>query len=292
MTKEDPPRLPQVARTLVGLRSRIAAWRQDGLSVGLVPTMGALHQGHLSLIHQMIAEADRVIVSIFVNPSQFGPGEDFDSYPRDEIDDLEKIGAADAHLAYFPDTEDMYGDGFATTVAVAGLTDIMCGAARPGHFDGVATVVAKLLLQCLPDAAIFGEKDFQQLQVIRRLVADLDIPVRILAGATVREPDGLALSSRNAYLTETQRRQAALLPHTLGALCQQARDDAACAERLRELEKEGVAILTEGGFASVDYLEFRYADGLALADDLEHPVRLLVAARIGKTRLIDNLPVK
>lgn len=279
---------PTVARTVAELRARLEAWRRAGDSIGLVPTMGALHAGHLSLIRKMCAEANRVVVSIFVNPAQFGPNEDYGKYPRQEAEDLEKIGAIGAHLAFIPSVEEMYPEGFDTTVSVPGLSACLCGATRPGHFDGVATVVAKLLLQCRPDAAIFGEKDYQQLLVIRRLVRDLDMPVRILSGPTTREDDGLALSSRNAYLGPRNRKKAAALPETLKDLCARAAEG----EDLARLEKAGCKALLEAGFSDVDYLEFRSGKDLAKLKKIGPAARLFAAARIGGTRLIDNMPVE
>jgi pantoate--beta-alanine ligase len=194
-----------IARTIADLRSHIAGWRNAGARVGLVPTMGALHDGHLSLVCAACFECDRVVATIFVNPKQFAPIEDLDAYPRREAADLAMLRSAGVDLVFIPATAEIYPPGFATTVRVAGLTDCLCGAHRPGHFDGVATVVTKLLLQSLPDAAYFGAKDYQQLLVVRRLVRDLDIPVRIEGVPTVREADGLALSSRNAYLSPAER---------------------------------------------------------------------------------------
>ncbi len=200
-------RLPDVP----ALRAKVREWRAAGDTVALVPTMGALHAGHLALVERGLAACRRVVVSIFVNPTQFGPAEDFSRYPRDAERDLGLLAQAGADAAYLPDVAAMYAPGFATTVHVAGLTEVLCGPIRPGHFDGVATVVSKLLLQALPDLALFGEKDFQQLQVIRRMVRDLDIPVAIEGVPTVREADGLAMSSRNRYLSESERRQAAVM---------------------------------------------------------------------------------
>src|SRR5690606_34856715 len=194
-----------VVRTVTALRETIADWKSSGARIGLVPTMGALHEGHLSLVDLARAHSDRVVASIFVNPTQFGPNEDFDKYPRTEAEDAAMLAGRGCDLLWAPAVEEMYPAGFATEVRVRGLTGILCGADRPGHFDGVATVVTKLFNQVHPDIAAFGEKDFQQLQVIRRLVRDLDLPVRILSGATVREPDGLAMSSRNRRLSPQQR---------------------------------------------------------------------------------------
>ena len=194
-----------IVRTVADLRARVRAWRADGLRIGFTPTMGALHEGHLSLVRLARTRADRVVASVFVNPTQFGPNEDFDAYPRDEAGDAALLAGAGCDLLYAPSTVEMYPAGAATTVTVTGVSEPLDGQARPGHFAGVATVVAKLLNQCAPDIAVFGEKDYQQLQVIRRLVADLDLPVEIVGSPTARADDGLALSSRNAYLTPAER---------------------------------------------------------------------------------------
>jgi pantoate--beta-alanine ligase len=193
-------------RTVRDLRAEVAKWRKAGETVALVPTMGALHAGHLSLIGIAKNHATRIVASIFVNPAQFGPKEDFKRYPRDEAGDLAKLAQAGVHLVYIPDTAEMYPQGFATKVSLPSLTEDLCGAARPNHFEGVATVVTKLLLQCAPDVAVFGEKDYQQLLVIKQLVRDLNIPVQIIPGPILREEDGLALSSRNGYLSLAERR--------------------------------------------------------------------------------------
>ena len=197
-----------IVRTVVDLRARVQAWRREGETVGLVPTMGVLHEGHLSLVRRSRAATTRTIATLFVNPKQFGPNEDFSVYPRDEASDAGKLADVGADLLFAPGIEEMYPAGSVTQVSVPQIGDVLEGEFRPGFFTGVATVVTKLLLQSLPDVAVFGEKDFQQLQVIRRLVADLDIPARIEGGPTVREEDGLAMSSRNAYLSEDQRRMA------------------------------------------------------------------------------------
>ncbi len=277
-----------IVRTVSGLRDRIAHWRSDGARVALVPTMGALHVGHVSLVEMALHRADKVVVSIFVNPKQFGPREDFSRYPRQEGADAHTLARARAHLIFAPTVEEMYPTGFATTVSVAGVSEGLCGGARPGHFDGVATVVTKLLLQALPDVAIFGEKDYQQLQVIRRFARDLDIPVEILGGPTVREPDGVALSSRNAYLDPDQRRIAAHIPQVLQAVVAAAEAggplDAALAD--------GVRALADAGFDQVEYLEIRDAESLQPVERIARPARVLVAARLGQTRLIDNMAIR
>jgi len=225
-------------RTVTDLRQSLAPWRKAGERIALVPTMGALHDGHLSLVALAKSNADRVVASIFVNPTQFGPREDFNRYPRDEAGDLLKLDAAGANLVFVPETAEMYPHGFSTNVGVSDLTEDLCGASRPNHFDGVATVVTKLLLQCAPDLALFGEKDYQQLLMIKRLVRDLDIPVEILGGPIVREKDGLALSSRNAYLSPSERKTAPLLYQTIVAVANDLRqgrgaDDAAAAGRFK-----------------------------------------------------------
>ena len=220
------------SRTVADLRAHVAPWRKAGKSIALVPTMGALHAGHLSLVTLAKSKADRVVVSIFVNPIQFGPREDFNTYPRDEAGDIEKLRAAGADLVFAPNTAEMYPAGFSTKVSIGDLTEDLCGANRPNHFDGVATVVTKLLLQCAPDMAIFGEKDYQQLLVIKHLVRDLNVPVEVLGGDIVREKDGLALSSRNAYLSPAERKTAPLLHQTISevaaALARGEGADAAC----------------------------------------------------------------
>jgi len=276
-----------VARSVDALRQAVASWRARRERVGLVPTMGAIHAGHLALVHAAHGGCERVVASLFVNPKQFAPTEDFAAYPRSEAADLAAFGTAGVDLVFIPTVDAMYPPGFATSIEVGGVSEGLDGAHRPGHFAGVATVVAKLLLQCLPDAAYFGEKDYQQLMVVRRLARDLDIPVRIEGVATVRETDGLALSSRNAYLSPAERRTAPLLYRVLcdsaAALAQDPDSVAATLER-------GITRLRAGGFA-VDYLELRDAADLTPMARLAGPARLLVAARIGRTRLIDNVQV-
>src|SRR3954453_3398188 len=276
-----------VARTIAALREAVAAWRGRQERVGLVPTMGALHAGHLALVAAARVQCERVVASLFVNPKQFGPREDFTAYPRDEAADLAAFARGEVDLVFAPPVEEMYPEGFATTVRIAGITEELEGGHRAGHFDGVATVVDKLLLQCLPDAAYFGEKDYQQLTVVRRLARDLDIPVRIEGVPTIREPDGLALSSRNVYLSAEERRVAPQLHRVLqdtGAGIVENRDPVASA-----LER-GLAGLRAAGFVP-DYLELRDAADLSPMIRLDRPARLLAAARLGRTRLIDNIPV-
>lgn len=281
---------PAVERTVAGLRTRVRAWRAAGETIGLVPTMGALHDGHMALVRAAQAESDHTVTSIFVNPAQFGPQEDFSVYPRPEAHDLALLGDAGVDLAFIPTADQMYPDGFATAVTVSGLTDCLCGKGRPVHFGGVATVVSKLLVQCLPDSAWFGEKDFQQLQVIRRLARDLDIPVAIRGVGTVREADGAALSSRNAYLTPKQRERAPALIAALKSVASQVGQGTAAATA----SAEGRRMLEEAGFDRTDYLEVREEDTLALVEDQPQPgrpARVFGAAFLGETRLIDNWPL-
>ena len=280
--------LPPVARRVVDLREQVQAWRKAGLKVALVPTMGALHEGHLTLVRAALEHADKAVVSIFVNPTQFGPTEDFDAYPRTLDADRARLATAGASLVYAPTVGEMYPDGFATAIAVSGVSEGLCGGLRPGHFSGVATVVTKFLVQAMPDFAAFGEKDYQQLQVIRRLVRDLDIPVTILGVPTVREADGLARSSRNAYLSAENRAIAPTLHRTLLDTAQAIRAGAGVDAAL----EAGRRAILAAGFASVDYLELRAADGLAPLSELDRPARMLVAAYLGKTRLIDNIAVE
>ena len=276
----------EIVRTVADLRAEVAAWRANGETVAMVPTMGAIHEGHMSLVRHAKSLAGRVVSSIFVNPLQFGPSEDFEAYPRGEARDAELLAEAGAELLYAPNAREMYPDGFATTVHVSGLTEGLCGASRPDHFDGVATVVAKLLLQCGPDIAIFGEKDYQQLLIIKRLVRDLNIPVEIVGGAIVRESDGLALSSRNAYLSDAERETAPLLR----AAIHQAAQQMAAGDASEAALKNARAALEAAGFR-VDYLEARDPQTLAPLSGAVSSARILVAAFLGQTRLIDNMSV-
>jgi pantoate--beta-alanine ligase len=277
----------EIARTVADLRKHIAPWRTGGERVGLVPTMGALHEGHMALVRAARAECGRVVASIFVNPKQFAPTEDLASYPRRDAADLEMLESAGVDLVFIPAVDEIYPPGFATLVRVNGLTEGLCGAHRAGHFDGVTTVVTKLLIQALPDIAYFGEKDYQQLTVVRRLARDLDIPVRIAGVPTVREPDGLALSSRNAYLSAEERRIAPNLARVLRSVAAAlAQDPSAIA---REVAR-GSAALKQAGFA-VEYLEIREAGTLARISKATTNSRVFAAVRLGKTRLIDNMPI-
>lgn len=274
-------------RDVDSLRQRVRSWKKSGLSVALVPTMGALHRGHVVLMEQAHAMADRVVATIFVNPSQFAPHEDFSAYPRHEARDFEMLEKAGVHVLFAPNAVTMYPPGFATSVRLTGLTDVLCGPLRPGHFDGVATVVTKLLLQAQPDIALFGEKDFQQLAVIQRLTADLNIPVDIIGVPTVREPDGLAMSSRNAYLTLEERAQA---PTLYRAIFTAAGKIAQGADPKVATDEAGATIMA-AGFRSIDYVEARDAKTLALIKPGENSGRVFAAAYLGRARLIDNVEI-
>jgi len=279
-----------VARTVSDLRTVVAGWKAAGERVAMIPTMGALHSGHLSLIAQGRTLADRTVTSIFVNPAQFAPHEDFDAYPRGEAEDAAKLAQAGCDLLFAPNAREMYPDGFATSVSVAkGVSEPLEGVSRPHVFGGVATVVAKLLVQCGPDVAIFGEKDYQQLLVIRRMARDLDLPVEIVGGPTAREADGLALSSRNAYLTPAERAAARALPAAMRYAVEALRD----ATPVIDVEGAVQATLTGAGFAKIDYVEVR--NGATLERVGPGPAsagaRVFVAAWMGKTRLIDNWAV-
>lgn len=277
----------QIIREVGVLRTAVGHLRGRGETLALVPTMGALHDGHLALVAAARACADRVAISIFVNPTQFGPSEDFAAYPRDEARDAALLAEAGAAILWAPDVATMYPLGHASHIHVAGLGDDYCGAARPGHFDGVATVVAKLLNQVRPDAALFGEKDWQQLAVIRRMAADLDLAVAIHGVPIVREADGLARSSRNAYLTQHERAAAAAFPAALQAAAVAIAAGATVDDALAHAR---TAVLA-AGFDRIDYILLADADTLARLDAPRPRARLLAAARIGCTRLIDNWPV-
>jgi len=281
-----PASLP-VVRTVAELRAQVRAWRQAGQRIGFVPTMGALHEGHLSLVRLARTKADRVVASVFVNPTQFAPHEDFEAYPRDEARDAALLGQAGCDLLFAPSVDEMYPPGASTTVTVAGVSEPLDGQARPSHFAGVATVVAKLLNQCAPDVAVFGEKDFQQLQVIRRLARDLDMPVEIVGGPTARAEDGLALSSRNAYLSAAERLVAGCLNRVLRDVLDRVRRG----EPVEAVEQQAVADLQAAGFTKVDYVEVRVPETLERLGPgpASGPVRVLAAAHLGRTRLIDNM---
>ena len=282
--------MTQIVRTVAQMREHVRAWKAAGQRVALVPTMGALHEGHLSLIKLAQANADRVVATVFVNPKQFAPHEDFDAYPRGEAADAEKLASVGCDLMFAPSAAEMYAPGFSTAINVSGVSEPLEGAARPQFFGGVATVVAKLLIQCQANYAVFGEKDYQQLQVIKRLVRDLDLPVEIVSAPTARADDGLALSSRNAYLSAEERQIAAALPRALRAAAQAVSEGG----RIDEAEATGKAALSSAGFGQIDYLDIREASDLSKLGP--GPIgdaqgRILVAAWLGKTRLIDNMAV-
>jgi pantoate--beta-alanine ligase len=278
----------EIVRDVASLRGRLAEWWRGGETIALVPTMGALHAGHISLVHEAKKHARRVVMSIFVNPAQFAPSEDFCSYPRSFEADAALFATAEGDLIFAPSDEAMYGEGFATTISLGGPAAVgLEDRFRPAHFAGVATVVAKLLNQCCPDVAIFGEKDFQQLKVVTRMARDLDFATGILGAPTVREPDGLALSSRNVFLSAEER---ALAPCLYAALrrCTHDINRGVAIETSLDTAR---AALRAAGFVT-DYFEARHAETLhPIASHGEGPLRLLAAARLGKTRLIDNIPV-
>lgn len=263
------------------------SWRAQGLTSAFVPTMGSLHQGHLSLLEWGRGSAQKLAASIFVNPTQFGPGEDLASYPRDPKGDAAKAEAAGVDVLFTPNTGDMYPDGFATSVRVSGLTGGLCGRARPGHFDGVSVVVTKLLILSMPTTAVFGQKDWQQLAVIRRMVRDLDIPVAIEGRPIFREPDGLAMSSRNVYLSPQERAQAPQIHQGL----LMARDMVAAGERSPHKVLAAVADHFRKNMpgASVDYIECVHPETVQPVGDVSGPALLAVAVKFAKARLIDNL---
>ncbi len=277
----------QTIRSLAELRAAMIALRRDHGSVAFVPTMGALHDGHLTLVREAHCKADHVVASIFVNPRQFGPNEDLAAYPRREAEDAAKLASEGVALLWLPDVATMYPAGHTTSISVGGLDAVLCGAARPGHFDGVATVVAKLFNQVAPDIALFGEKDWQQLAIIRRMATDLDFALEIAGVPTVRDADGLAMSSRNAYLTPEQRAAAAALPKALFLAARQIGGGGPAEPAIAAAKAEILA----AGFVSIDYLDLRDGDSLAAIDAAHAGARLFVAARIGTTRLIDNIPV-
>ena len=281
-----PPALP-IVRSPAALTAAVEAWKRAGHRVAFVPTMGALHAGHLALVAEGLRHADKVAASIFVNPKQFGPTEDLARYPRDEAGDAAKLAAAGCTLLYAPSVGAMYPPGFASYVRVAALPDLLCGAARPGHFDGVATVVSKLLAAARADVAVFGEKDWQQLAIVRRMAEDLDLGTAIIGCGIVRDADGLALSSRNLYLTEDERRRAVALPHALvdarAALVAGGDVPPALAAAERRM--------AAAGFARIDYCELVDGERLTPLRAVVPGARLLAAAVMGTTRLIDNLAV-
>ncbi len=277
-----------VSATVADLRLRVRTWRSEGLRVGLVPTMGALHEGHISLVRIAQQTCDRIVTSIFVNPTQFAPTEDFSTYPRTFDDDVAQLAEADCHLVWAPTASEMYPEGFATRVVPAGAAEGLETDFRPHFFGGVATVCTKLFQQVTPDIAVFGEKDFQQLAVIRQTVRDLDIPLSIVGAPTVREADGLAMSSRNRYLSADERRTAPLIHEVISGVAAHVLEggnaDSACAEAARRL--------TAGGFQKIDYIAVRDAATLGAYDPKKGAGRVLAAAWLGKTRLIDNIAIE
>lgn len=277
-----------IIRKLSDIRALTAGWKSTGERIGVVPTMGALHAGHMSLVEAAKAECDRVIVWIFVNPKQFNNPEDLANYPRTEQDDAAKLAPYAVDVVYAPDVDQVYPEGFATTVSVSGLTEVLCGTHRPGHFDGVATVVSKIFLQTGADRAYFGEKDFQQLQVVRRMARDLDIPIEVVVCPTVREASGLALSSRNLRLSSAAHEVAANIYPVLRDLAEELEQGS----RFHPLEARGRARLAEAGIKEVEYLELRGETGLEALDHASVPARLFVAAWVDGVRLIDNVPVR
>ncbi len=276
-----------IVRTVADLRAQVGAWHGAGLTVGLIPTMGALHAGHLSLVAAALARYDRAVATLFVNPKQFNDPADYAKYPRTEESDAAKLATADAHLLYCPYPEEMYPHGYATNVSVSGVSAGLCGGARPGHFDGVATVCSKLFLQSGADGAFFGEKDYQQLKVVQRFVADLNIPIAIHPCATVRDADGLALSSRNQHLSAAQR---AIAPAMHRAMTAAGAAIGGGQDRTQALEAAKSAILA-AGFDRIDYLEARREADLSPDFASGEPARIFAAAFLGDTRLIDNIRI-
>ncbi|QPO09921.1 MULTISPECIES: pantoate--beta-alanine ligase [Sulfitobacter] len=278
---------PEIIRTLVELRSKVGGWKAAGESVAVVPTMGALHQGHLSLVRAAKEACDRVIVTIFINPKQFNNPEDYKNYPRTEEEDARKLIALKADVVYVPDGEQMYPNGFATTVSVEGITQGLCGAHRAGHFDGVATIVTKLFTQTQADKAFFGEKDYQQLQVVTRLALDLDLPIEVIGCPTIREEDGLAMSSRNLLLSDRARTWAPELHRAMEEMA----EGLLAGGDLETLRAAAVSRVERAGFTQVEYLDLRSADRLELMTTPDRPARLLAAAWLAGVRLIDNIAV-
>ena len=278
---------PLVVRSVAAMRREVARWKAVGETVGVVPTMGALHAGHLALVRSALAACDRVIVTIFVNPKQFAVTEDLSSYPRGEVQDLAKLSELGADLAFSPNMEEMYPDGFATSVEVEGLTEVMCGAGRPHHFGGVATVVSKLLIQSSADRAYFGKKDFQQYLIVTRMARDLDIPVKVIPVETVREADGLAMSSRNIYLSDAHRAIAPTIYRTISNVAGAIRGG----DKPAVAAAKGAKMLTEMGIERVEYLDVRDAETLSDEWIEGRAARVFTAVHLGKTRLIDNIAI-
>ncbi|MBO6559423.1 MAG: pantoate--beta-alanine ligase [Nisaea sp.] len=276
-----------IIRTKADLRNRVNSWRSAGETVALTPTMGAIHEGHLSLVRLGLERADRCVGTIFVNPRQFGPNEDFATYPRDEDGDFAKFETAGCSAVYAPGPEEIYAPGYKTEVIVHDISEVMEGASRPGFFTGVATVVSKLLIQAMPDIAIFGEKDYQQLAVIKTMARDLDLPMEILGAPTVREADGLALSSRNAYLSTDERQIAPALHAAIVAAAAAVQSGIAPAVAAEQARKAVLA----AGFQQVDYIDIRDQDSFETATDPGENLRIFAAAKLGSCRLIDNIGI-
>jgi len=277
-----------VVRTVADLRRAVGEFRAAGRTIGMIPTMGALHAGHTSLVQGALDRGDVPVASIFVNPTQFGPNEDFAAYPRDEAGDFAKLEAAGCRIAYAPGVGEMYAGPQLTTVTVADLTDGLCGPFRPGHFQGVATVVCKLLMMAMPDRGYFGEKDYQQLQVLKRMARDLAMPIEIIGMPTIREPDGLAMSSRNRYLSPQEHKIAIAMYRELTALAAKVRDGRTpCANAAAE----STHALCAAGFDKVEYFDVVDAESLAPIERVAGQARIAAAARLGRTRLIDNVAV-
>lgn len=277
-----------ILRNLAELRAAVRGWKQAGEVVGVVPTMGALHQGHLSLVRAAKEGCDRVIVTIFVNPKQFNNPEDLENYPRTEEEDARKLAPLQVDAIYVPDADEMYPDGFSTTVSITGITDDLEGAHRPGHFDGVATVVTKLFLQTQVDKVYFGNKDYQQLQLVKRLARDLNIPIEVVGCPTIREEDGLAMSSRNLLLSDRSR----IVAPALNAAMVTAADRIKAGEDVATVLAEARAQVVAAGFIDVEYLELRSVGTLRPLTALSEPARLLAAANLAGVRLIDNIAVE
>lgn len=276
-----------IIRQLAQLRALTTHWHRAGEIIGVVPTMGALHDGHLSLVGAAKESCDRVIVTIFVNPKQFNQSSDLDNYPRTEIEDAAKLARFSVDAIYVPEVSQIYPEGFVTTVSVGGMTNVLCGAHRAGHFDGVATVVTKLFTQTAADKAFFGEKDFQQLMVVTRLARDLDIPVEVIGCPTIREEDGLAMSSRNLLLSDRARVKAALLFEVM----QEVAEKLSAGAPFADLQTAAVTRLASGGFTDIDYFELRSKAQLAPLETANEPARLFAAAWLAGVRLIDNIDV-
>ncbi|MCP4395244.1 MAG: pantoate--beta-alanine ligase [Alphaproteobacteria bacterium] len=277
----------KVIDTIEDIREQVKEWRAAGKTVALVPTMGALHKGHLSLVDFAKIHADKIVVSIFVNPTQFGPNEDLDAYPRQEKQDVEKLSQKNVDVAFIPSVDEMYDATALTEVSVGKITEVLCGAFRPTHFTGVTTIVSKIFMVVTPDVAVFGEKDFQQLQVIKKMTNDLKIPVDVVGAPLLREADGLAISSRNVYLTADQRHIAGKLNQVLKKIITDVKNGG----NIESLCQWGEGRLHELGFDSVDYLEIRDEERLSLVKNTEKPCRIFAAAKIGDTRLIDNMAI-